>query len=71
LTEAFLLLFAATGAFIFSKADSVPGLMLGHALIGFGVSSCLMTAFTVFVIWFLKERLPLVNGIQIAGGWEP
>jgi predicted MFS family arabinose efflux permease len=67
-TEASLLLFAAVGAFIFATADSVPGLIIGRALIGFGVSSCLMGAFTAFVIWFPKERLPLVNGIQVAVG---
>jgi predicted MFS family arabinose efflux permease len=66
--ETFLLLFAATGAFIFARADSVPGLIVGRALIGFGVSSCLMAAFTAFVIWFPRERLPLVNGIQVAVG---
>ena len=67
-TEACLLLFAATGAFIFARAETVPGLILGRALIGFGVSSCLMAAFTAFVIWFPKERLPLINGIQVAVG---
>ncbi|MBW1782238.1 MAG: MFS transporter, partial [Deltaproteobacteria bacterium] len=67
-TEAFLLVFAAAGAFIFAKADSVPGLIAGRALIGFGVSSCLMAAFTAFVLWFPKERLPLINGVQVAVG---
>jgi len=67
-TEAFLLLFAAAGAFVFSKAESVAGLVVGRALIGFGVSSCLMAAFTAFVLWFSRERLPLVNGIQVAVG---
>jgi predicted MFS family arabinose efflux permease len=67
-TEACLLLFAAMGAFIFAGAESVPGLIVGRALIGFGVSSCLMAAFTAFVIWFPKERLPLINGIQVAVG---
>ena len=66
--EASLLLFAAAGAFIFATADSVPGLIVGRALIGFGVSSCLMAAFTAFVIWFPRERLPLVNGLQVAVG---
>jgi len=66
--EASLLLFAAVGAFIFATADSVPGLIVGRALIGFGVSSCLMAAFTAFVTWFPRERLPLVNGIQVAVG---
>ena len=67
-TEACLLVFAAIGAFIFARAESVAGLIAGRALIGFGVSSCLMAAFTAFVIWFPKERLPLINGVQVAAG---
>ena len=66
--EAFLLVFAAAGAFIFSKAHSVTGLVLGRALIGFGVSACLMAAFKAFVLWFRREQLPLINGIQMASG---
>lgn len=66
--EAFLLIFAAAGAFIFSKAETVTGLVLGRALIGFGVSACLMAAFKAFVLWFRREQLPLINGIQMASG---
>lgn len=67
-TEAFLLVFAATGAFVFARAESVAGLIVGRALIGFGVSACLMAAFTAFVVWFPKNRLPLINGIQVSVG---
>lgn len=67
-TEACLLVFAALGAFIFARAESIQGLIVGRALIGLGVSSCLMAAFTAYVIWFPRERLPLINGIQLAGG---
>jgi predicted MFS family arabinose efflux permease len=67
-TEAFLLLFAAAGALVFARAESLLGLIVGRALIGFGVSACLMAAFTAFVVWFSKERLPLINGIQVAVG---
>ena len=66
--ESFLLIFAATGAFVFSRAESVYGLVIGRALIGFGVSACLMAAFKAFVLWFRRERLPLINGIQMAAG---
>lgn len=66
--ESFLLIFAATGAFVFSRAESVSGLVIGRALIGFGVSACLMAAFKAFVLWFRRERLPLINGIQMAAG---
>ena len=66
--ESFLLIFAAAGAFVFSRAESVSGLIIGRALIGFGVSACLMAAFKAFVLWFRQERLPLINGIQMAAG---
>jgi predicted MFS family arabinose efflux permease len=66
--EAFLLIFAAAGAMVFSKAGSVTGLVIGRALIGFGVSACLMAAFKAFVLWFPRQRLPLINGIQMAAG---
>ncbi|MCW8861688.1 MAG: MFS transporter [Rhodospirillales bacterium] len=67
-TEAILLLFAGLGAFVFSQAESSTGLLIGRALIGFGVSACLMAAFKAFVDWFPSERLPLINGLQMAAG---
>lgn len=66
--ESFLLIFAAAGAFIFSKSASVTGLVIGRAFIGFGVSACLMAAFKAFVLWFRREQLPLINGLQMAAG---
>ncbi len=66
--EAALLLFAAAGAFIFSQATSLSGLVCGRALIGLGVSACLMAAFKAFAIWFPAERLPLANGVQMISG---
>jgi len=66
--ESFLLIFAAVGAYIFSKAESVTGLVLGRAFIGFGVSACLMAAFKAYVLWFRREQLPLINGLQMAAG---
>ena len=67
-TEALLLVFAAGGAFVFATADSFTGLLVGRAVIGFGVSACLMAAFKAFVVWFAKARLPLINGCQMAAG---
>ena len=67
-TEAVLLLFAALGAWIFSKADSLSGLILGRLLIGLGVSACLMAAFKAYVIWFSSGRLPMINGLQMVAG---
>lgn len=67
-TEAALLLFAAVGGFIFATSTSVTGLIFGRALIGFGVSACLMAAFKAYAIWVPRERLPLMNGFQMAAG---
>jgi len=67
-TECTLLLIAALGAVIFAVADGVAGLIAGRALIGLGVSACLMAAFKAFTQWFPAERLPLVNSIQMTAG---
>jgi len=66
--EATLLLIAAAGALVFARAETLTGLMLGRALIGLGVSACLMAAFKAFTLWFPAERLPLANGIQMISG---
>lgn len=67
-TEAILLLFAAAGAALFAASESATGLLIGRALIGFGVSACLMASFKAFVLWFPMERLPMINGILLAAG---
>jgi MFS family permease len=66
--EAVLLAFAAAGALVFSVARTPVVLVVGRALIGFGVSACLMAAFRAFVLWFPRGKLPLVNGVQLAAG---
>ncbi|MFO7713230.1 MFS transporter [Desulfosarcina sp.] len=66
--EAFLLLFAGLGAYLFSRSESLAGLVAARALIGFGVSACLMAAFKAYTLWFSKEKWPLVNGFQMAAG---
>lgn len=66
--EAILLLIAALGALIFSRAESLAALLTGRALIGLGVSACLMAAFKAFVLWFPVARLPFINGLQMVAG---
>ena len=66
--EAVLLIFAALGALIFAKAENLAGLVIGRALIGFGVSACLMAAFKAYTLWFAREKWPIVNGFQMAAG---
>jgi len=66
--ESLLLLVAALGAFCFARADSMAELILGRALIGLGVSACLMAAFKAYTQWFAAEQWPLINGFQMAAG---
>jgi MFS family permease len=66
--EALLLLVAALGAFCFARAESTAELILGRALIGFGVSACLMAAFKAYTQWFAAEKWPMINGFQMAAG---
>ena len=66
--ESFLLLFTALGAAIFATATSFNMLVIGRALIGLGVSACLMAAFKSFVQWFPADRLPLANGLHMTAG---
>lgn len=54
--EAALLLFAAVGAAVFALSDSLAGLWVGRALVGVGVSACLMAAFKAYRLWFPPER---------------
>jgi len=66
--EGALLLFAAAGALLFSFAESLSGLLIGRALIGLGVSACLMAAFKSFSAWLPTEKLPFANGVQMVSG---
>ena len=51
-TEAALLLIAALGCFVFAMSQSYVGTWLGRALIGVGVSGCLMAAYKGFREYF-------------------
>ena len=56
-----LLLVAAMGALVFALAPSFTSLVVGRALIGLGVSVCLMASFQAFVLWYPAERIATVN----------
>lgn len=66
--EAGLLLIAAAGAASFGLADGLGGLALGRALIGLGVSACLMASFKAFAQWFPPERQASLTGWIMASG---
>ncbi|TNF52994.1 MAG: MFS transporter [Gammaproteobacteria bacterium] len=66
--EGLLLLLAAGGATLFAVSGGMEELVLGRALIGLGVSACLMASLKTFVMWFPPQRLPAVNGWVMAFG---
>ena len=66
--QGFLLLIAAVGAAIFASAHSLPALIVGRALIGFGVAGALIAGLKSIVQWFPKDRLPFFNGCFVMVG---
>jgi predicted MFS family arabinose efflux permease len=66
--NATLLLVAASGGLWFALAGSAVELTLARALIGLGVSGCLMSSFSAFALWYPPERLATMNGIAFASG---
>jgi len=66
--EAGLLVVAAVGAATFASAPGFDLLVLGRAMIGVGVSACLMGGLKANVLWFDGPRLPLINGLFMAAG---
>lgn len=68
IVESFLLIFAGLGAIVFAKSQTLTGAIVGRALIGFGVSACLMAAFKSYVLWFPEKSWPRINGFQMAAG---
>ena len=63
-----LLLFAAAGALVFGLAQGIAALALGRALLGLGVSGCLMGSIKAFTLWFPLSRLATLNGWILAIG---
>ena len=66
--EAALLLIAAAGAAVFAMSETLAGLAIGRALIGLGVSACLMASFKAFSQWFPPERQASLTGWIMASG---
>jgi len=66
--EAALLLVAAGGSLLFALADGLSQLVAARALIGLGVSACLMGAFKAFAQAFPPERQASLTGWIMASG---
>lgn len=66
--EAALLLFAALGSAIFASSSSLAGLWCGRALIGVGVSACLMAALKAYRGWYAPERQSQLASWMLVSG---
>jgi predicted MFS family arabinose efflux permease len=63
-----LLLLATLGAVLFSLSQNFQTLMLSRALIGLGVSACLMASMQAFVLWFPPERTATMMALAYSMG---
>jgi MFS family permease len=66
--NATLLLLAAAGGAWFAYAETAAGAIAARALIGVGVSACLMASLTAFVLWYPAERISTMNAIAFSAG---
>jgi predicted MFS family arabinose efflux permease len=66
--NASLLLLATAGALLFAYASSFENLVLARALIGLGVSACLMACIQAFILWFPPERLSTMIALAYSMG---
>lgn len=66
--NASLLLLAAAAAMGFSAAGSYESLVLARALIGLGVSACLMASIQAFVLWFPPQRTATMIALAYSMG---
>ena len=67
-TESALLVVAAVGTAVFAMSTSLAGLWIGRALIGVGVSACLMASFKAYRLWFAPEQQSqLASWMLVAG----
>ena len=67
-TNGTLLVLAALGGFAFANAHSFEALVLSRALIGLGVSVCLMASIQAFVLWFPAERTATMIALAYSMG---
>src|SRR6516162_3037230 len=63
-----LFLLAAVGATTFSYAHSPWQLVAGRLLVGVGVAAGLVAGLKTIVLWFPKNRVPVMNGAFVAFG---
>jgi MFS family permease len=63
-----LMVVAALGSALFAASENFSMLLLGRALIGLGVAAALTAGMQALVLWFPRERVPLLNGWMVMLG---
>jgi MFS family permease len=63
-----LMVVAALGSAMFAASENFSMLILGRALIGLGVAASLTAGMQALVLWFPRERVPLLNGWMVMLG---
>jgi MFS family permease len=58
----------ALGSALFAASENFSMLLLGRALIGLGVAAALTAGMQALVLWFPRERVPLLNGLMVMLG---
>ncbi len=66
--QSLLMVVAALGSALFAASEDFSMLLLGRALIGLGVASALTAGMQALVLWFPRERVPLLNGLMVMLG---
>ena len=66
--QSVLLMIAALGAMLFAVSDHFWLLLTGRALIGLGVASAMTAGMKALVLWFPRDRVPLLNGLMVMLG---
>jgi MFS family permease len=66
--QSILMVVAALGSALFAASENFSMLIVGRALIGLGVAASLTAGMQALVLWFPRERVPLLNGWMVMLG---
>jgi MFS family permease len=66
--QSIVLVAAALGAALFAVSDHYWLLLGGRALIGLGVAAAMTAGTKALVVWFPRERVPMLSGLMVALG---
>src|SRR5258708_27245963 len=58
----------AAGGAVFGVSDNFLALLAGRALMGLGVAAALTAGLKALVLWFPRDRVPLLNGLMVMLG---